>query len=553
MKKWGLIIGLLLASWVTTAAPLPDNTYMQAMHDELTRSMAKLRRPGVEKPYFIAYKLEQLTLGAVEQASLGALYPQETRDSQLDAYVWVDIGNAQKDSMGYAHAAYYAPYAYRPRLGGDLPKSYEGVRQALWQLTDRAYTFAAETYQQKQAYERLKQTAQKEKLPDVIPAKQSSYVQAPAPMPMDDTAQVQDWVKAQSALGKPYPFVEQFRVGVLPVQKNTYYLNSRGGFYQTSITAVGVEWVANIRNKDGFKRTYSRTLWLADFGPENQAFAATFTQGFLKDLQAFYPAVKGENYVGPVLLMPEAAGRFIQDKLVANFQNLKGLLADGDETDATLGKFSHPGQRIMAPGITVWEEPLLQKRGGVPLGGFMPVDDEGVAAQTLKLVEQGRVVEIPRTTRPLEDKKPSNGHARLTRQSMPRERLTNVRVEPENPLAWNELVDRFLGRCKELGLEYGYVLHQWPGPDNQNMPVWEKVYLDGHSEFVYGLKIDGLTTRALRDILAVGDWPVVSHLEMPGEEGLPAQNVQTPALLLDEMELVTVDSKPDKPPFVKKP
>ena len=69
MKKWGIITGLLLANWVTTAAPLPDNTYMQAMHDELTRSMAKLRRPGVEKPYFIAYKLEQLTLGAVEQAS----------------------------------------------------------------------------------------------------------------------------------------------------------------------------------------------------------------------------------------------------------------------------------------------------------------------------------------------------------------------------------------------------------------------------------------------------------------------------------------------------
>ncbi|MBR2081608.1 MAG: hypothetical protein IJ876_01120 [Elusimicrobiaceae bacterium] len=553
MKKWTLLLGIILATVAVQAASLPNNIYMKAMKDEIKRSMAKLRRPGVEKPYFIAYKLEQLTWGEEAVASFGAPYSTTVRDSQLNAYAWVDIGNAQKDSMGFAHAAYYAPYAYRPRSGTNLPKSYDGIRHTLWQLTDRAYTFAAETYQQKQAYERSKQTDKKDSLPDVIPAKQVNYVEEINPLPVYDANHMRKWVKEQSVRGKEYPFIEQFTVSVSPVQKDSYYLNSKDGFYQKSIAAVQVEWQAQIRNRDGFKRKYGRTLWLPDFSSENKALAATYTDGFLEDLQAFNTAVKGESYIGPVLLMPEAAGRFIYEELVQNFQNLKGLASDGEAVDTTMGKFSIEGQRVMAPGITVWDEPLRREANGIPLGGFTPVDDEGVAAQTLKLVEQGRVVDLPRTTRPLDDKKPSNGHALITHQSMPRERLSNVWVEPAEPLAWDDLVSTFLDRCRELDLEYGYVLHQWPGPYNENLPVWERVYLDGTSEFVYGLKIDGLTTRSLRDILAAGDSPVISHIDMPGEVGLPAQNVDTPALLIEEMELITVDGKPDKEPFVKKP
>lgn len=553
IKALKTAVGLLLLAGTVQAASLPDHPYIKAMQDEMKRSMSKLRRPGVEKPYFIAYKLEQITWGEPAEASLGALYPSEKRDSKLNAYVWVDIGNAQKDSLGHRHAAFYAPFAYRPRTGANLPKSYKGVRQALWLLTDQAYTFAAETYQQKQAYERSKQTNTKEKLPDVLPGKQATYVEEITHIPPQDTLSLQSWVKEQSAQAKNLSFIEQFEVGVYPVQKDTYYLNSSKGFYQKSIRAVQVEWKAKMRDQDGFKRSYKRSLWLRDFSPENQDLAATFTQGFMQDLHAFYGAHEGENYVGPVLLMPSAAGPFIYDQLVQNFQNLKMLTSEGDEEDSTTGKFNLKGQRVMAPGLTVWEEPFARTRGEVPLGGFTPVDDEGITAQTLKLVEQGHITDIPRTTRPLKGKKPSNGHALITPQSMPRERLTNVRLEPQEPLAWDELVSRFLQRCKTLGLDYGYVMHEWPTAFNNHTPVLEKVYVDGSSQFVYGLKIDGLTTRSLRDILAAGDSPVVTHIEVPGEVGLPAQNVQTPALLIEELELVPDETKPDKHPFVKKP
>jgi len=114
------------------------------------------------------------------------------------------------------------------------------------------------------------------------------------------------------------------------------------------------------------------------------------------------------------------------------------------------------------------------------------------------------------------------------------------------------MVQQFLTRCQALDLEYGYIIHQWPTTDSDALFMLEKVYVDGRSEFVHGLKIADLTPRSLRDILAVGDTPVVSHIRLTGEE-IPSQTVTTPALLLEELELVTTDSKPDKKPFVSIP
>lgn len=552
MKKYGFVVGLLLCAWFAHAVPLPDNMYMRAMQDEIKRSMKKLRRPGVEKPYFIAYKLEQINSGAGAQASFGALYDEEVRDSQLNAYVWVDIGNAQKDSLGYANDAYYAQHAYRPRFGNDLPKSYEGIRQILWRLTDKAYTFAAETYQQKQAYERTKQTEKKDKVPDVIPAKQATYVEEIPPLPTYDVAQLQTFVKQQSAKGKDLPFLEQFSVRIDPIQKVTYYLNSRGGFYQMAQFALRVKWFVVYRDKDGFKRTYNSNVWLADFSPEQQAWVETSTDSLLHNLSLIYEATKGENYVGPVLLMPQPASRFIYEQLVQNFQNVHPLASAGYEADPQKGRFDSEGQRIMSPGITVWDAPYLRVEGGIPLSGFMPVDDEGVESQPLTLVENGRVVEIPRTTRPLPDKKISNGHARITHHSMPRERLTNVIVDVEEFLSEEELIQKLLDRCEELGLEYGYIVYEWLNSAAE--PIVVKVYLDGQQEVIHGLQIESMSTRSLRDILAAGYSYEIIHIEDPaGEEIIPTQTVNTPALLLEELELVVTEGKPDKKPFVPKP
>lgn len=547
MRKWGLgIIVLVIAQIGQAATPLPDNMYFKAMQDEMKRSMDKLRQPGVEKPYFLAYKLVKDSQFPEVMASFGALYPLTQMDDTLNAFVWMDIGNAQKDSLGHLHDVAYADRAYRPRQDRVLAKSYPGIRRSLWLLTDQAYTFAAETYQQKQAYEQTKQMQTDEKLPDVLPAKQASYVEEISPATPYDMEVLKKWVKEQSALGKQYPFLEQFTISIMPKRRDTYYLNSWGGFYQKSVSTVRIAWLARFRDKDGYERRHEEVMWTTDFSKKVQEKASAYTLSFLETVQDLQNAVAGEYYVGPVLLFSAAAGGFLNDTLVTNFQNLKTFTSN-QHTDKN-GQFDEPGRRVMAPGITVWDLPYQHS-----IGGFMPVDDEGVAAQDLMLVEDGYVVEIPRTMRPLSDKQLSNGHARSSAKSMPREQLTNVYIEPQNPLDLEALFHQITDRAIELGLPYVYFIYQWPQADNDNTLIAQRMYVDGRpSEMVRDMQVEGLTTRALRDIIATGEMSDMFYVN-GNNSSLPTQTITTPVLMLEELELSPSEKKPDKKPFVPKP
>ena len=558
MKKLMLLFGFLGIYGFLQGAPLPDNMYFKAMKDEMDRSVKKLRRQGAPNPLWIVYKLENERSAPYVSASLGELYTIEQRDDQLSARAIVSIGTNQQDSLGYRHDAYSSKYDYAPEYYYNIAKSYDGIRQALWSITDSGYLMAAELYQQKQAYKRTKQEENKRKLPDFMPSKQANYVEEITSASTYDVEQLKTWVKQLSAQGKTYPFLEQFIVAIRPVQRDTYYLNNLGGFYQVSQPAVFVRFFAKIRNQDGYKQDYSNRVWLSSLEEGTYEKLAQHVTSFLQGLERLQKATQPEPYLGPVLLRPQAAGQFVYNLLVENLQNLHPLMSSFSEVDMSAGKMRTPGQRVMSPDINVYDDPYARivqsSMGKIPLGGFMPVDDEGTAAQKLILVERGRLKQLPRTSRPFGDKTPSNGHARLTSQSFPRERLTNVQVQPQVMLHDSELEKKLLDRCRELGLDYGYILHDFPMSNDGTVWRAERVYTTGdRREMVYGLRLANLTTRALRDITAAGDQVETLWVGSDSSSNLPSQSVSSPALLIDEIEFVPSDKKPDRKPFVPKP
>ncbi len=208
--------------------------------------------------------------------------------------------------------------------------------------------------------------------------------------------------------------------------------------------------------------------------------------------------------------------------------------------------------------VDVTDQPLEKTWNGKPLGGFMPVDDEGVRAQALPLISGGKLRALPRASRPVAKGDKSNGRARMTDVSLPREMLTNVFVTAKNPVPADELEAQLLAKCRALELEYCYILPVFPAMQKNKTDVLmaQKIYSsDGHKETVYGLQLSDLTPRSLRDIVAAGDDPDVSYIQplAYGGDFLPEQSVVTPSLLLEELELVPDDKKADKKPFVKKP
>lgn len=550
MKKFVFLFVCLWGGFCTAAAAdVPDNMYFRAMQDEMKRSLSQLRVKGSPKPYYLAYRLRYMST-ACSAASLGKLTENDTHPYwSLMAGAVLSAGTSKSDSMGFVNRM---SVPYSPEKAYDVPNSYWGIRRAFWELTDRGYVNALDRFEKKQAYKRQKNISQS--TPDFASAPQGSFAEEIPPFPAVPHEQMARLVEKLSAQGKDVPYLEDFSVQLCLLQRDLYYLNSNGGFYQYAMPGSFVTIDASLRNREGYKEKISRKIYLpADHSWQENTLMDAARQ-VLADAEGVYTAQKPEPYLGPVLLMPAAAADFLNELLVANLRNIEPLLSSSSENDATAGSFRNKqGMRIMSNVVEVYDKPSLRTYKGLPLAGFMPVDDEGVKAQDLTLVSEGRLQQLPLSRRSAEKGGQSNGHARMSSYTLPREALSNVWIKPIKPLSETEMEQKLLQRCRELDLEYCYILHDFPASSDSNLSInmAERIYTkDGHKEPVFGFQISDRTTRSLRDILAAGSDSEVYH-----SSDAEARNysVITPSLLVDEVEMMPDDKKPDQKPFINKP
>ena len=529
------------------AVQLPDNMFFRAMNDEMQRSLKELRLKDHPNPYYIAYWLfhsRNLTIGA----NMGTLRPQVDNPQpkgDLRIVAFVSVGSDKQDGLGFAGEEYpYWREIELPAAWGAL--GYESIRQYLWKLTDRAYLNAVNLYKKKQSYKQKKNIV--DTLPDVIPAAPARFQEDIAPFEQPQMQRLKDEVRAISALGKTKPFVESFEAALSVQPVHTYFLNSRQAFAQYATTQVSLELKAAFRQPDGKTAEASSVLWLKDTSAPEMERAKTFAQDFLQKIHQAHGATSGEAYVGPVLLKPRAAARLMRRAVLNDMQRSKPFLLAYSEDDAQAGKlYKKQKVRVSTDLLTVYDRPLQRTFEGIALARFAPVDSEGVAAEDLTLIQNGRVKDFPLTQRPLTKNHRSNGHAYMDNLYGPRERLTNVLVEPKEQWTDAQMEEKLRQRCRELGLAYGYILHQADPSGDLGI---ERLYTaDGRKETVLNLKWDGnfFTQRDLRNVLAVG-----------GEKQLADNDRSSgvtiaPSILLQEVELVPREHKPHRQPFLEKP
>lgn len=529
-------------------ADLPDNMYFRAMNDEMQRSLRELRLKDHPVPYYLAYQLDHLVQVDIS-ADMGTVAPalyEPAAYKSLLAAVFVSVGSDKQDGLGFSDAEPYSWNYYNAQLDKMFTyPSYDAIRQRLWKLTDKGYLQAADLYKKKKVYKAQKNI--RDTLPDVVAEKPAQWTEEIVPFVWPDTERLQKYVRQISALGKNLPYVELFHARLRMLQRDVYFLNSRGAMAQYSMPMYRLDLRAVFRQPDGKVAETSGTLWLENTSDAQLARALAYGQSFAARIASAYGAKNGEAYIGPVLLKPKAASRFLSRAVLLDMQDSKPWLLSYADDDKSAGQlYKKRTLRVSTDLLTMYDYPRLRQFQGVPLARFTPVDDEGVATQDLTLVQNGHVKDFPLSQRPLTQNHHSNGHGFLSMMYGPRERLTNIWVEPQETWTDKQMEDKLRARCRELGLEYGYILHQ-PDPDS-DLGI-ERIYTaDGRKETVLNLKWDGnfFTQRDLRGVLAVG-----------GEQQL-AENyddwvVITPSVLMEEVELVPQEHKPHRQPFVAKP
>jgi predicted Zn-dependent protease len=536
-QKSAIAIALLIALFVPStyardAQPSADkDPILQAMQTELERSKSALKLEGMAAPYYIDYRVIDMDAYAAE-AAFGALR-NDVRLHFRFLRVVVRVGDYKQDSFfGQGQGA----IDFMP-----LDNDVVALRHQIWLATDNAYKAATESLTAKQA--QLKQYTVDQPVDDFARAEPVVSIGPTTRLDFD----AQPWNKMlqdASALYKTDPQIESFDSALNFAAVNRYFVNSEGTVVRSGQTVYDLRISATTQAADGMKLDRSHEYSVADMKelPSEETLLAD-TAKMLTTLQQLRDApIADEEYRGPVLFSADAASPVFSE-LVGD--NILGVKPDLGQPARTKGAFATSYKsRVLPDFLSIVDDPTLASLNGQSLLGHYDIDDEGVKAMPVSVIENGKLVNYLMGREPIRDFPASNGHGRARLpQNYPGPSLGNMIVRASESSSPEELKKKLIELCQQRELPYGYYVETL-GP--QRVPrllykVWAK---DGHEELVRGATFGDLDTRSLRnDVIAAGnDVNVENHpLNIP-------HSVVNPSILFDELEVKRANANKDKLP-----
>jgi hypothetical protein len=189
------------------------------------------------------------------------------------------------------------------------------------------------------------------------------------------------------------------------------------------------------------------------------------------------------------------------------------------------------------------------------LFGFYPVDDDGVTPRPISLVREGVLQTFYMSRIPTKTVTSTNGHARGSQAS-----TGNLFIRTSQPQSLVALKKKLVELAKEEDSDFGLVVSVLPTSLSErpngatvqlpNLPLLvHRVYADGREELVRGYGFKPTSQRVLKDIVGMGDDPVLVNTEQFG------QNVSAvaPSVLIRLLELNRARDDYGKPPVLARP
>jgi TldD protein len=519
------VFSILLFCASSMPARAADNVLLRALKEEMDRSKAKLKIDNVAAPYYIEYRVTELD--AFEASAVfGAVRSQEHGSGRFLRVV-VRIGNYKQDS-------YYGMGEGTVDMVS-LDDDMFAIRHRVWLATDRAYKAAGEALSAKQAA--LKQLTVDQPVDDFARATPVASIEPLAHLLTADFTPWLHLIEESSALYRSDPKLEHFESGVRFQVVNRYFVNSEGttacsGSAQYMITVAG-----STQASDGMLLQRSHEDEAKDLKglPSREQFLKT-TARILETLKQLRDApVVEEEYRGPILFSNDAAASVVNELIEPNLLGKRPKLG---ENGRTTGPWSSSYKmRVLPDFINVVDDPTVSSLVNQPLFGNYTLDDEGVKAERVSLVEDGQLVSYLTGREPIRDFPVSNGHGRASATGSPAPHPGNLILETTDPRPDVELKKKLIELAKQHNLPYGIYVETL-GPQLDPRLIYRVYTIDGHEELIRGAVFADLDTRSLRsNLIAAGTAPMVeNHLE-----SVPF-SVASPALLFNELELKRTQS-----------
>ena len=515
-----------------TAIPSDDHgdPVLKAMIAELKRSQEKLQLGQLQRPYYIDYQVTELRDTAAD-AILGALRTDQVNSGRLVRVV-VRIGDYKQDSyFGEGMGA----VEVMPTDDQEL-----ALRRQLWLATDKAYKAALTGFTEKQAA--LKNVETENDLVDFSQEKPSQSVRELAKSDLD----LEKWkqtLRSTSDIFRSDPSLESSNAFLSYRVLNRYFVNTEGTITRSGKAIYTYVFAGSAQADDGMRidRSHGWIVTQAGELPKTDEIERE-----AKRLIASFSALKKaplveDDYRGPVLFSADAATSLFERLIVPN---ILGIRPDLGNPARTNGEFaSYYKARVLPESFTVVDDPKAKEIDHQSLAGSYDVDDEGVQAQTVTVIDKGILANYLLGREPIRDSPHSNGHGRTALAGAPRPNISNLIFKASNSVPFDELKQKLIQMCKDQGRPYGYYV-ETTGPQLSPRLLWRVYVSDGHMELVRGAVFKQLDTRALRsDILATGNDTYVYNRAEP----LPSAIV-APSLLFGELEIQRANRTREKLP-----
>jgi TldD protein len=578
--------------------PQDNDQTLRAMRDEMARSKTRLelKIPGTNqpvRPYYVEYRLLDLDVKEIVAQFGTLLTSAHTRNRFMD--VEARVGTYKLDSSNFI-----GDEGFRGFIGSTgsvgIDRDYDSLRQDLWIATDQAFKEAVETYSRKQAY--LSSLARQSDIDDFSKAE---------PVKVVDPLVTPDWsnrnwdqeARETSAALRLFPEIYESRVTYYLVYATEYLLTSEGTEIRTNRTFAAVEAGMNTLAKDGMPLNHLYSVYAPK--PADLPNADTVRKGLNvagSELMALRTSAPAQDYTGPVLFEARAAAPLLAQILGPAMNGSRPPISFQPIVEQMLGNLGGKsdwsgriGARVLPTSVSVIDDPGAKDFHGTPLIGGYSVDDEGVRAQKVTVVENGTLKQLLMSRRPGNDGNESNGHGRSGFLTDAKPTMSNLFFTSADTVSPIELKKKFLDVCRAEKLAYCVIVREMDNPslsllhqedfsellasygggagsgDRLPLVVFKVFPEDGREEVMRGARIVGVTSRSLRNLAGIGnDDYVYNYMQSQvagfsgtalgafgsAQGGLPA-SVVAPSLLFEELEVRGARGEPKRLPLLPAP
>ena len=515
---------------------------LRAMQDELKRERELLVLPGMQRPYFIEYRIDDFqTYDAV--ANYGAL-TREDRSHQRVVRVTVRIGDYASDSSSTRGdgSVELAPEDNDPAA----------LKYALWTATDEAYKASLRAFAAKQAS--LKRFERPPTERDFSPATRVVVAVEPVvPLELNEA----DWKKriveasglfrTDAELKKSAEQIQYSSANVRGFAVNRYLVNTEGTVLRHGYAGYNANISIAGQAEDGMRLERSNGTTAARASDMESAEA--FRKRTVEDVRSLIalrdaPVADAEDFHGPVLFSGDASTDVLNKLFVPNVEAERPEMGT---TARTTGAYqSSYKARVLPEILNVVDDPLEKTFHGRQLVGAYAVDDEGIPAQSVTVVEKGKLVNYLTSRTPVRDFASSNGHGRAA-PGQGAHAVAGVMIfKAVNPVPGAEMHTRLVALAKEQGRDV-YEVETLGGELAPRMLY--KVHPDGTRQLVRGAAFDELDNRSLRsDIIAAGDDAYVQDTL-----GALPETTIAPSLLFGDIGVKRATEEQQKLPYYGPP